>query len=151
MGRNKREVKVTLDTIWEVPDDVWERLEPILNDACPPARTGRPRSDLRKVFNGIIFVMRTGCQWNRLPKCFGDDSTVHRWFQKWVRQDVFEAMMAILINECDELEGVEWEWQSADCAMGKTRMGGEKRGPTRPIAANPEPRRASSWTVTAAR
>ena len=31
--------------------------------------------------DGIIFRMRSGCQWNRLPKELGDDSTIHRTFQ----------------------------------------------------------------------
>ena len=73
--------------------------------------------------------MRTGCQWNRLPKRFGDDSSVHRWFQHWNRNGVMEKVWAMLVSECEELGAVYWQWQSADGAMGKARFGGDEVGP----------------------
>lgn len=109
---------------------MWERLEPVLAGRYPPARTGRPRADLRRVVNGVIFRLRTGCQWNRLPTLFGDDSTVHRWFQRFAADGVLEELWAILLSECEELGAVDWQWQAADGAMGKARLGGEKRGRT---------------------
>ena len=69
-----------LDTIWEVPDDLWEEIEPEIRELDPPKGTGRKREDPRKMLNAIIFRMRSGCQWSRLPKCLGDDSTIHRNF-----------------------------------------------------------------------
>ena len=72
----------TLETIWEVPDELWERIEPIILEEDPPKARGRKRSDPRQMLNGIIFRLRSGCQWNRLPKELGDDSTIHRTFQR---------------------------------------------------------------------
>ena len=63
-----------LATIWELPDELWGRVEPILKRRYPAARTGRPRADLRRVLDGVIFRMRSGCQWNRMPKPYGDDA-----------------------------------------------------------------------------
>jgi len=131
-----------LETIWEVPDALWERLEPILLTHYPPARTGRPRVDLRRVVNAVIFRMRSGCQWNRLPERFGDDSTVHRWFQRFVSDGVLEELWAALLSECEELGAVDWRWQAADGCMGKARFGGEKRAPTPLTGANLAARRA---------
>ena len=150
MSRKRRVKVVPLETIWAVPDTVWEIVEAILETTYPKAKTGRPRVDLRLAMNGMIFQLRTGCQWNQLPKVFGDDSSVHRWFQRWVQDNVFEALWAILINECDDLQGVDWEWQAADCCLGKSRMGGDKRGRIQRIEQNPEPRRASWSKPTAA-
>jgi putative transposase len=130
LGPTKRDVK-PLETIWEVPDRLWERIEPILlEDAPPPPKEhgGRERIDWRAAFNGIIFRLRTGCQWNRLPEQFGDDSSVHRWFQRWCRHGVFERIWAMLVEECDEIGAVDWKWQSADGMLGKARFGGEKDG-----------------------
>jgi len=79
-----------LPTVWEVSDELWQRMEPILQRRYPLARTGRPRADLRRVLERIIFRLRTGCQWNQLPERFGSDSTVHRWFQRWVADGVLE-------------------------------------------------------------
>jgi putative transposase len=131
MGRKKRAVK-PLGTIWEVPDELWARIESILLEDAPlppPAKGGRKRTDWRQALNGIIFRMRSGCQWNQLPKPFGDDSSVHRWFQRWNKNGVMEKIWAALVEDSAELGGVSWEWQSADGAMGKARFGGDKVGP----------------------
>jgi hypothetical protein len=86
--------------------------------------------------------LRTGCQWNRLPRQFGDDSTVHRHVQQWCQRGILARLWAVLVDACDELGGVDWQWQAADAAMGKARMGGDlgaatlrtagKRGETEP-------------------
>jgi putative transposase len=121
--------KKDLPTIWEVSDELWGRIEPILEDAWPRRRgPGRPHIDWRKCLNGIIYQMRTGCQWNALPAEFGDDSSVHRWFQRWCELGVMERIWADLVKECEELKQVHWDWQSADGCMGKARHGGDKVG-----------------------
>ncbi len=129
--------KKPLPTIWRVPDDLWEKIESIFDEYDPPKRTGRPRVDQRAVLDAVIFRLRTGCQWNRLPKEFPDDSTVHRALQRWVDLGVLDQIWAALIEGCEELGGVDWEWQAADGAMGKARFGGTSSVPTPPIAAKP--------------
>ena len=138
MARTKRKIR-TLPTIWEASDELWDTIKPILDVLDPPKPTGRPRTDPRLALNGIIYQMRTGCQWNVLPKRFGDDSSVHRTFQRWVKLGVFPAIWVRLIESCDELGGVDWQWQSADGAMGKARFGGATSGGTPPIGARMEP------------
>ena len=114
----------TLATIWEIPDHLWEQIHPVILDMDPPQSTGRKRADPRRMLDGIIFRMRSGCQWNRLPRELGDDSTIHRTFQRWVELGVLEGIWAILVEGCEELGGVDWEWQSADCSMDQARLGG---------------------------
>ena len=123
MARTKRTVKA-LPTIWEVNDELWNIIQEILDELDAPASTGRPRSGERQALNGIIYQMRSGCQWNQLPKQFGDDSSVHRALQRWIAKGVFQRLWALLIENCEELDGVDWQWQSADGAMGKARFGG---------------------------
>lgn len=135
MARKKREVEV-LPTIWEVSDELWEIIQGILDEFDAPAATGRPRTGQREALNGIIYRMRSGVQWNHLPAQFGDDSSVHRTMQRWIEKGVFERLWALLIENCEELGGVDWRWQSADGAMSKARFGGIKSGRTPRIAAN---------------
>lgn len=134
MARKKRTF-TPLPTIWRVPDELWERIEPVLNELDPSARTGRHRIAPRPALDGIIYEMRTGCQWNVLPKEFGDDSSVHRTFQRWIRLGVLDRIWALLVDECEELGGVDWQWQAVDGAMGKARFGGAPLVPTPRIAA----------------
>ena len=100
----------TLATIWEVPDDLWEQIHPVILEMDPPKATGRKRVDPRRILDGILFRMRPGCHWNGLPRELGDASTIHRTFQRWVELGVLERIWAELVAECEELGGVEWEW-----------------------------------------
>ena len=128
--KSKLPVPEELDTVWELPDAAWERIDPIIKEHTPWGKRGpKPWIDFRQALNGIIFRLRSGCQWNKLPKEFGDDSRIHHWFQVWCRSGVFERIWAALVEECAELDGVDWEWQSADGCMNKARFGGEKNRP----------------------
>lgn len=118
-----------LPTIWELPDDLWGRIEALLKEFDPPKPTGRKREHPRALLNGIIYRFRSGCQWNHLPQEFGDDATIHRTFQRWVKLQLFELLWIWLAEECDELALVDWEWQAADGWLGKARSGGDEIGP----------------------
>jgi transposase len=118
-----------LPTIWRVPDELWEKIEPILAECDPPKSTGRRRIDQRAALDAIIFRLRSGCQWNHLPKEFPDDSSVHRTFQRWIELGVLDRIWAASVQECEELGGVSWEWQAADGGRWARPVWG---GPRRP-------------------
>lgn len=140
-----------LDTIWEVDDDLWAIIEPLLLKRYPPKSTGRPRVDFRQVFNAIIYRLRTGCQWNQMPQELGSDSSNHRWFQQWREDGALEQIWATLIEHCDELGGVEWDWQAADAMLGKARFGGPISARTPRIERKTARRKACSSTARAVR
>lgn len=90
--------------IWRVPDDAWQRIVPILVEDCPPRKgPGRKPADWRRVLNGIIYRLRTGCHWNKLPKEFGDDSTIHRWYQRWSKNGVLSRVLSELHGEWQDM------------------------------------------------
>ena len=136
MARQKKQVKL-LPTIWEVSDELWDIIcnRSSTNWTRPPRPDGRAPGNAQAL-NGIIYRMRSGVQWNQLPRRFGDDSSVHRTMQRWIARGVFERLWAVLIENCEELGAVDWQWQSADGAMGKARFGGIKSARTPRIAAN---------------
>ena len=149
-----------LDTIWRVPDALWTTVEKVLVVYDPPAATGRPRIDQRAALDGIIFRMRSGCQWNHLPDEFGNDASVYRVFRRWERLGIFDIIWAVLLMRCDELKGVDWQWQAADGCLGKAR-GVPKKGArwmppnvsarTQPTAVKLGSRKVSLSKETAAR
>lgn len=124
---------------WELSDSLWQEIEPLL--PLPTSRYrgrgkkrkhigGRPGADRRKVLSGILYVLRTGCQWNALPiEKYGSGKTAHRYFQRWVRAGVFRRMWLAGLTRYDALKGIAWKWQAADGAMTKAPLGGEKTGP----------------------
>ncbi len=134
--RKQRAKSNVLPTIWRVSDDLWQRIKPLMDEYDPPKRTGRKRIDARAALDAIIFRLRSGCQWNQLPLEFPDDSSVHRTFQRWIRLGLFDHLWAALLPGCAELGGVNWEWQAADAAMSKARLGGMPSGVIPPTGAN---------------
>lgn len=122
---------------WELSDSLWARIEPLLpkpksrfrgRGAARRNVGGRPATDRRKVMTGILYVLRTGCQWNALPRVYGAGQTAHRYFQGWTRAGVFKRLWQAGLTEYDELVGIVWRWQAADGATGKAPLGGEKTG-----------------------
>jgi putative transposase len=108
---------------WTVSDEFWERVEPLVPPAPSHAKGGRPRMPNRKAFEAMIYILRTGIQWNALPKEMGASSTVHERFQEWERLGFFERLWEEELCHYDELEGIEWEWQSVDGVMSKAPLG----------------------------
>ena len=81
----------------DLTDAQWALLQPLMPG---PARTGRPRADLREVTNGILYLVRTGCQWRLLPKCFPPWSTVHTRYRRWRTDGTLEAVHDALHRLC---------------------------------------------------
>jgi transposase len=131
MARRKKQAE-PLPTIWRVDDALWAEVEKVLAEYDPPAQFGPDRIDQRKALDGVIHRMRSGVQWNHLPPEFGDDASVHRTFQRWVKRGVIGRLWALLVRSCEELGGVDWQWQSFDGATGKARHGGIKSERTQP-------------------
>lgn len=123
---------------WEVTDAFWQRVEPLL-----PKRkldhtkvyqrkpgAGRPPKPARQVFEAIVYVLRTGCQWKALPKeRFGSASAIHKRFLEWEAAGFFEALWKAGLAEYDALEGIAWRWQSIDGAMMKAPLAQATVGP----------------------
>jgi transposase len=81
-----------VDVNWRIPDVLWDRLEPLLPKRRRSRKGGRPPLAYRRVLDGLFYVLRTGCQWKAAPKEFGSGSSLHRYFQKWVKRGVFRHL-----------------------------------------------------------
>jgi transposase len=73
------------------PSDVsrerFEIIRPILERS---RKKTRPRQvDLYEVFCGVLYVLKSGCQWRMLPKDYPKWRTCHSYFQQWseLRED----------------------------------------------------------------
>lgn len=131
-GRKKKR----LPTIKKIPDEVWNEVKDILPKEKPPKTVGRPIVRYRTVLDGILYVLRTGCQWKSLPKEYGSGSTCHRRFQEWVRSGVFQKLWVRLLKIYDDVRGIKWRWQSLDSASVKAPLGGTGLAPTLQIEAS---------------
>ena len=114
-----------LPTVKRIPDEIWDEIRMILPPEKPDNTIGHPAVSFRKVLDGILYVLRTGCQWKMLPKEYGSGSTCHRRFQQWSISEVFERLWTRLLRVYDNLAGIQWTWQSLDSVSVKAPLGGK--------------------------
>lgn len=102
----------TKDDGWRLTDEVWERIEPLLPVRKPhPLGCHNPRVADRDAMNAILFLLRTGCQWNALDATgICSCSSAYRRFREWTETGVFEAFWRQGLIEYDGLEGIDWSW-----------------------------------------
>jgi len=82
-----------MDGRWELTDEQWELIEPVLRPARRADNRGRPWHDTRAVLNGVLWVLGTGAQWRELPEKYPPFQTCHRRFQQWVRFGKLELVL----------------------------------------------------------
>ena len=114
-------------TIISILNDLWNEIRKILPKEKPVNTVGRPIVPYRKVLDGVLYVLRTGCQWKMLPKEYGSGSTCHRRFQEWNGTGVFKKIWIRLLKIYDDLIGINWTWQSLDSISIKSPLGGPRQ------------------------
>ena len=118
-----------VDSSYCIPDVVWDRIITLLSSSIrrrKKKKAGRPRMDDRKAMSAIFYVLRTGCQWNALPRSLGASSTVHDRFQEWRKAGVFKRMWIDGLSVYDKKTGIDWKWQAMDGVITKAPLGGKK-------------------------
>lgn len=134
----------------ELSDSMWQRMEPLLPKVKSRWRGrgkkrrpvgGRPPADRCQTLAGILYGLRTGCQWNAAPKAYGSGWTLHRYFQRWARQGVFKKMWPQGLLDYHQIKGIRWKWQAVDGTMMKAPLGGEATGPNPTDRAKNGPKR----------
>jgi putative transposase len=119
-----------IDEHFGIPDELWAQIEPLIPPPKPRRRRdrpGRPRQDNRQMMTAIFYLLRTGCQWNALPRSLGASSTVHDRFQEWQEAGLFVALWHAGLLEYDQAKGLDWAWQAMDGAMTKAPLGGKRK------------------------
>ncbi|GLI00694.1 hypothetical protein Pa4123_59700 [Phytohabitans aurantiacus] len=130
---------------WIVPDDLWQRIEPLL-----PVKPRRLRSPGRRplpdrlVLQGILFVLHTGIQWEFLPQQlgFGSGMTCWRRLEQWNRAGVWQRLHELLLAELHSLGKLDWSRAVVD----SSHVRAARRGPKAVRARSTAPARAPSTT-----
>jgi transposase len=117
-----------------IPDPLWKKLRLLLPPEPPKPKGGRPRLDDRAVLSGIVYRLRTGCQWRAIPREFGSGQTCHRRFQAWERAGVFQKLFICMLHYYDHRRGIQWQWGALDSVIVKAPKGGISRDRTQPTA-----------------
>ena len=110
----------------DLTDAQWKLVEPHV----PPEKWGgRRRSvSMREVFNGILYLNRTGCQWRYIPRDLPNKSTVRHYYDRFRDDGTWERVHDLLRGDCRVAAGKE-PTPSAAVLDSQTAKTTEKRGP----------------------
>jgi transposase len=82
---------------YELNDQQWARIADLLpGKKSDPGRTAK---DNRLFVNGVLWVLRSGAQWDELPERYGKWKSVHKRFTRWAKNGVWERVFAALIDD----------------------------------------------------
>jgi transposase len=100
---------------WQVRDELWEAVEPLLPEHPPDPRGGRPRVDDRVCFNAIVFVLFTGIAWRHLPAEMGcSPATAHRRLAEWQAVGAWERLHLELLRRLNAARRIDWSTAIVD-------------------------------------
>ena len=136
-----------------VSDALWEVVAPLLPSDRPKPKGGRPRVPDRAALAGIVFVLKTGIQWQELPVEMGcgSGSTCWRRLRDWQEAGVWDRLHRTLLDRLGRADRIDWARASLDSASVPAKRGApplNRSGQTRPTGGNQGPNATWSWTVT---
>ena len=79
---------------WHLTDAFWERAQPLIATQPAKPKGGRPPINDRQMLEAILYVLRTGIQWNALPRALGASTTVYDRFRRWEADGFFQRLWA---------------------------------------------------------
>jgi len=140
---------VAMSRPWDVPDGLWELIEPLL-----PTRTrrfrypGRKRIGDRETLSGILCVLYTGIAWRHLPLelGFGSGATCRRRLDEWQQAGVWDRLHELLLAKLQQAGEIEWSRAVVDGSHIQAKKGAPKRARARLTAAEPD-RSIISWST----
>lgn len=76
------------------PSDLTTEQFALIADLFPKKKVTKPRKySVYEMFNAVLYVLITGCQWEMLPNDLPNWKTVHHYFITWSKEEVFDEIL----------------------------------------------------------
>jgi transposase len=136
-----RDSEIKRPVIWSaamakplLPEGLWDRVQTLLPPPPKPKRPDRPgrrRLDDRRCLIGILFVLKTGIDWEDLPREMGCGSGMTCWrrLASWTEAGVWPRLHELLLAELEYAGEIDWRRAIIDSSFVRARGGGERTGP----------------------
>ena len=100
----------------QLTDAQWAIIQNSLSKIPFPKPRGKPRSDFRRIWNSILYVLIRGCKWIELPsgELYVPRTSAHRWLKRFQRMEVFHSVLLSLLKEADFRGLIDWDQLSVD-------------------------------------
>jgi len=108
---------------WELTEEQWAVVDPVLRPARRDDNRGRPWHDTRAVLHGVLWVLGTGAQWRELPEKYPPFQTCHRRFQQWIRSGKLEEALRLLATHLHEHGKLNLEEAFVDATFASAKKG----------------------------
>jgi transposase len=134
-----------------VTDELWAYVEPLLPPHPPHPKGGNDFKPDRPALCGIIYILREGIGWNKLPLALGcgSGSTCRRRFKAWRAAGVWPRLHRVLLERLAGAGAIDWSRVSVDSASVPAKKGAPPPGKTRPTGGN-QARNTTSRSIAAA-
>jgi transposase len=114
-----------------LPEELWQRIQPLLPAPPPRSRGGVPRRvPDRNCVTALIFMARTSTPWSLLPAkelgC-GSATTCWRRLDEWAKAGVFDQLQAVVLDELGAAGRIDLERVSVDSFSLRAVKGGPDR------------------------
>jgi putative transposase len=96
---------------YQLSDESWTRLAAVLPKYQPSPKGGRPRLDLKKVFEGILFIKGNRLTWRELPQEYGSKTSLNDYFRFWAKEGIFQLLQELELLSMPELISFEFDWE----------------------------------------
>jgi transposase len=113
----------------QIPDSLWDLIVPLSPPPVPKPKGGRPRLSDRACFGGIVFVLRSGIPWQKLPQDMGCGSGMSCWRRPRGRQQtgIWQLIHFVLLDWLSRCRQIDWSRTIVDSCSVRAVFGGADR------------------------
>ena len=108
---------------WELTEEQWALVEPVLRPRRREDNRGRPWHDTRAVLNGVLWILGSGAQWSELPRKYPPYQTCHRGFQNWIREGKLVELLRLLARQLHERGKLHLDEAFVDATFASAKKG----------------------------